>query len=250
MPRRWHLDLLLALAGTVPSAAWGFKSYNSDKTDLLFPITLWAFAVIVAVGGTWKALWARQSELKYEPSKEPDPLVEWCRNLYHLLKHAIPDELWDYADVRITIHKVNRLKWNSDPYGFQQLTNYVGGQQQGLGRIFSIRPGIIGLVSRYGKPIAMIRNGDADVDFIKEMVLDWGYTWDEAGDLCSDRNTWMALPLTDVDGVRVIGVIYLDSAKSETFTEQIQELVVVQSESLAETVRTKYNRGSQGSGNG
>lgn len=239
--RSWHLDALLGLLGPIPMFVVGLRAALASSGE---PWVAWvllpaagASAVLAFVKG-WRA---RGTELKFEPPTEPAPLVDWARQLRAQLEREMATADWDSAELRITVHKVERKAWNSEPTSFQQLTNYVGGRQTGMGRRFPARAGIIGVAARHGSPVVSQRVSEDDALFTEEMVKNWGYTWDEANGLSADRRSWMAVPMTDEARGRVVGVVYLDSRLSN-LADSVQEAVIRQVEELVRIVRERYSK--------
>jgi len=239
--RKYHVDIVLTLGGAAPALAWGIRGLSSG--EITFGVVLLTVGGMLLLGGVIKACFERATEMRSQPPDEPHTLVDWARQLHKQIHQGVSQADLEAINLRITVHKVDRRRWNSSPHSFQQLTNYVGGRQAGLARRFSARPGIIGRVARYGSPLAMSRTSEDDRSFVEEMVLDWCFTWDEAAQISPDRRAWMAVPLTDGKEGPVIGIVYLDAADPDFFTNDVQEVVVGQCELLVERIVERYGRG-------
>jgi hypothetical protein len=210
----------------------------------VFEIALWTILIVgVIVVNIADINQLRRWENLHEPSGEPTQIVNWARGLYNQLLMEIKkkNQESDSIDLRITVHRVVKKRRYQEAIGYQQITNYIGGKQSGLGRMFPVRMGIIGLVERYRSPYAAVCESDDPSAFQKEMVQAWGYNWDEAKALTPDRKSWHAVPITDGKDGPVIGIVYCDSVDRSFFDPNIQETVIEHSKNLAEIVSREYN---------
>jgi hypothetical protein len=127
------------------------------------------------------------------------------------------------ANVRCTIHVKSRRLTDRKEVFLKQILNYVptGG---GKGRKFHSAKGIIGKCFRErGICFEVMDENKPDFNFVKKMVSVWGYTEQEAGARDTSRRSYMCLPILDPDEEEVVGVLYFDSRKMDTFSPDIAQ---------------------------
>lgn len=84
----------------------------------------------------------------------------------------------------------------------------------GAGRSFPIEKGIIG--EAYSRKRALVANFRDDEDFRQQMITKYKYSKEELGLRRADRRSYLCYSLVD-EVNKVIGLIYFDSNKPETF---------------------------------
>lgn len=109
-------------------------------------------------------------------------------------------------DIRCTYHVPKKNK-------MLQAFNYLpdGG---GSGRKFDAKKGIIGKAFTHKKPV--VENFLNDEEYRQKMVSQYGYTAEELMERKADRKSYFCYPLID-EYHKVIGLIYLDSSRFNTF---------------------------------
>ncbi len=109
-------------------------------------------------------------------------------------------------DIRCTYHVPIR---NKTVQAFDYLLS--GG---GSGRKFDIKKGIIGKAFTHKTPL--IENFISDEEYRQKMISEYKYTEDELMERKADRKSYFCYPLVD-ENHKVIGLIYLDSSRFNTF---------------------------------
>jgi hypothetical protein len=142
--------------------------------------------------------------------------------------------------LRITIHRLVK-----EGEQLEQVVDYVGDNRRRkntAGRHFSATSGIIGKAVREREPQVGRRVSDDREKFVKELILNWGYTDKQARSISHDSRSWMAIPLFDPDDEAgpVMGVLFLDSVEGDFFNALRQELAKSACIGIARFVQTRY----------
>lgn len=214
----WQRDLLLEAVEFVPPVIVlvlaAYEDTSSGKFCVLLGIAAW-----LAIPGAIKLLRASQRDREATGKQKLHELFG-CLWVLHRVVSKHLDADGDDGTLRITLHKV---VYAPGPEGkqkqLQQVVPYIGGFGKEPGRTWPVETGIIGLCARTGEPLRASLKSDNRKAFIEEMKTDWSYTDDGARELTPDRRAWFAVPIKDVGGHRVLGVVYLDSDVPDAFED-------------------------------
>lgn len=166
------------------------------------------------------------------------------RAALHVLHASIGQTCGLAADVarknlRVTFHRV--IEPLDHPTQFEQLTDYVGGAGGGKNRRFPIQSGIAGRAVRMKSVYAQSRMNDDHVAYERELVEVWGFTEQDARERSRHCFSWMAIPISDVSGASVLGVVYVDGVDKDLFGDAgRREAIVVACSGIATYVRERY----------
>lgn len=133
------------------------------------------------------------------------------RDQLRLLMQFLPFE--PGQTVRCTYHIPMRRFPRFQVRELRQAFDYIP-TGTGAGRSFPIEKGIIG--EAYCKKRALVANFRDDEDFRQQMLSKYKYSKGELGLRRADRRSYLCYSLVD-EVNKVIGLIYFDSNKSETF---------------------------------
>jgi hypothetical protein len=207
---------------------------------------MWSIAALALLLGTLRAWASYQKTEKKNTDESPRDLFGCCLLLWALMapRCAVTG---DPESLRVTFYRVVKRR-NGKPEELEQVVPYATGPN-GLigsgGKVMSTKTGIVGLVSRTGKPLTAARESEDIADFRKELVERWGFTAEgftaeEAKGVDPTRWAWAAWPLKNVSN-DVIGVVFLDSRVRHGFDEDatVQDLMRG-CESLAKFVEWRY----------
>lgn len=232
---KWVVELFAsgppAVAGTVAA----FKAYEAAPTS-----SVWIFLaggllwlVITQIG---KVVLAYRQERKDDEQRSHDGLHAALKVLYAVVVDALgPEDL----DLRATFHRV--VPPLSDPEKLEQIIPYVGGDGDGENRKFPINAGITGAAVRQNEILIMDRQSQGEVEYKKELVVEWNYTESSARKMTMDRFSAIAIPVADKTGKHVLGVIYMDAKRKNCFSSQdVQKLVVAASGGITQYVGERY----------
>lgn len=210
----------------VPAALRYFKDNDPGVGWLLIGcavVTLMlstAKAIVV-----WRAKTAKQS---------PHLLESSLHVLYEVLLLAEErDDAYQHG-LRLTVHVPVPGRTE-----LQQVLDYVGDSRDGkrkAGRRFPGSSGIIGRALREKEAFAASRKNDNYTAYINELVSEWSYTKEQAEALHPGTMAWMAIPLVDQESQTVEGIVYLDSADPDFFTDIRQTLAICACAGIAKYV--------------
>jgi hypothetical protein len=220
-------DVLIAIGASVIglSAAANYAAQSRYKTaGAVFAATVTVLMCAVVKHALGLAASRRKGSIHE---------LEGC--LYTL--HAVLDPLaFDQSlALRVAIHvPVNSV--------LEQLTEYIGVPPRDgrRGRQFSANAGIIGKAYRENKVIVGRRTNDDYELYVRELVLEWNYTEEQARLLSPGVMEWMAVPLFDADNGKVQAVLYLDASKRDFFNDTRQELVLSAVNGIAVFIGKRY----------
>jgi hypothetical protein len=187
---------------------------------------LGAILLLTALQGSWVVLQAMTEDGEQDEKLSPQAIRGCLMVLDRVIRAYtnIPDS--DTSSLRLTVHRAVQNTADREIHELEQVVDYVGGDGSGTGRRFKISCGIIGRCAREKKIIAASRLSEDPSEFISELIQKWGFTEKEAKALDPTRRSWMAIPITDSHS-RLEGVIYLDSAKKDFFSNpQTYEMCV------------------------
>lgn len=153
--------------------------------------------------------------------------VESLEPLYgamHVL-HASLLRFADSDDIRVRV----ALYRSHDKDRLQQATSYVGELPGRItqGRYYSNRCGIIGSVFRKREVLAASFPESDHASFVNAMMTEWMFDEAEAKALTPDVRSWMAIPVKDVDGEDIIGVVYCDATVPHFFDDEERQRVAI-----------------------
>ena len=78
------------------------------------------------------------------------------------------------------------------------------------------------------------------MQYVAELVQEWGYTEDDAKARNPATMAWMAIPLINQRENRLEGVVYLDSVTPHFFTEARKRLILHACVTIASYVAQRY----------
>ena len=142
-------------------------------------------------------------------------------------------------DLRATFHRV--LPPLDDPQQIEQIIPYVGGTNDGKDRKFWVRSGITGCAVRTGADCyVMDRQGQSEEAYRQELISEWHYTSADVKKMTMNRFSAIAVPVTDLTGQHVIGVIYLDAKRKACFSGETLDLVLGACGGISKYVGVRY----------
>ncbi|MEM1166012.1 MAG: hypothetical protein AAGI30_06945 [Planctomycetota bacterium] len=204
--------------------------------------------VVSAAIGVFAIPELRSREASARPFHEPAFIAGVLQSLHQKLCDVVGEEAKARDFFRVALHKVRWTRDRSAPNELVQISSYVGGRGGSIGRVFSCRCGIIGVCARSGEFQFAKRNADDPADYRADLVNQWGFTWDEAGDRVVDRFSWVAAPIFAADdgNDRVVAVVYVDCAKrilgepEHEAADKLREIVFGECQTLAKLIAREY----------
>ena len=184
--------------------------------------------------GAVKVAQSRFKDAKEDKKESPDDL-RGCLHVIHgtvagLKMVATPPSGW----LRITFHKV-------DGAMLEQSVHYVGSEDRGAGRRFTIHAGVIGRVAREGEPQTFDRPADMSFeDWAHYLVSDLGMVREDAWNTRKDRFSFLGVPIKSPGGEHVRGVVYLDAQSPGFFDEETIGVVLDGCGGLASWIDEHY----------
>lgn len=211
------VGLVVVFAGGVGSLA---KEAISDKRSLLQLVLISAGFLGGSFLGAMKVAQSRYKDAKEDRKESPDDL-RGCLHVIHgavagLKEVSSPPNGW----LRIAFHKVDGTR-------LEQSVDYVGSEDGGAGRIFTIHAGVIGRVAREGEARTFDRARDMSFeDWAHYLVAELGMTEDDAWATRKDRFAFFGVPIKSPGGEKVRGVVYLDAQTPGFFDDETAGVVV------------------------
>lgn len=244
---RWYcrttvLEAVPAVGGFGLTFLLALRVY-SQSDDLWEVAWIICFALSIAISVVIVAFRRWPEENKKIALDEPVALKIHVRRVHADVMAVLPSSYVGDDRLRLTLHKVVWDSQGQAPKELVQVLRYVGGRGKLHRRRFPVRVGIIGLVARTkdGYWASAISNSTPN-DYRESLVSQWGFTWDEAQERTLDRRSWMALPLLDERGERVIGVFYADSDDENMFKDPaVRQIVWSGTQTLAELIHESYS---------
>lgn len=195
-------------------------------------------AVWLALGLAMKIRIAALEDAKEEPDVMHEGVYAALGTLRASISHLCMERGFT-GDIRATFHRV--VPPLDEPEKIEQIIPYVGSQDDGMGRVFLISTGITGRAIRRQTPITMSSMARSDAEHRASLVEDWGYTEAQARALSPGRISAVALPVLDVTGRHVLGVIYLDSSERDIFEgPDIQQMLMITCDAVSDFVTQRY----------
>lgn len=232
--KKWLVELV---ASGPPAAAAGIGALTAPSSLglLLFGALLW-----LLVAQSLKVANAYRQDKKEDELRSHDGLIAAMHVLHGLITAGALKTDDDDPAIRATFHRV--VPPLRDPQFLEQIIPYVGGDNGGQGRTFSIRSGITGCAVRTGSDVfVMDRQSQSDDDYKQELISDWNYTAADAKKMTMDRYSAIAVPVTDRTGHQVIGVIYLDAKRKSCFSSpEMTQLVIDACGGISTYVGARY----------
>jgi hypothetical protein len=211
------------------------KALYSQSGGFYILAAIVTLLAVVLLGGM-KLAQSRYKDAQTDEKESPDALRGCLYVVYRALAGQkgveSPDEGW----LRIALHRVDGDK-------LEQSVDYVGCEDGGGGRIFSIHAGLIGRVARLNDVRTVARPLDmAFDDWAACLVEEYGMMREDAERTRRDRFAFLGIPIRSPGGAAVRAVMYLDCRESDFFDEQSIGLAVNACEGLAEWIETYYYR--------
>lgn len=156
-----------------------------------------------------------------EDHKESPGELRGCLHVIHgavvgLKKVATPPAGW----LRVALHRV-------DGDNLEQIVDYVGSDDGGAGRVFTIHAGVIGRVAREKQARTFDRTQDMPFDeWVRYLVNDLGMTEEKARVTRSDRYAFLGVPIKGAGSKDVRAVVYLDAGEPGFFDPETIDVVV------------------------
>lgn len=197
-----------------------------------------AAGLLVLAAGVGKATASLNAKRRARQVHELEGCLETLRaTLAEVDAEAVPA-----GNLRLTIHKPV-----DQGQQFEQVLEYVGTARTAKpaqsGRRFPAQSGITGRALRRATTVVADRINDDLEKFITELVDDWGYTATDARKTNPAIYSWLAIPLTELDGNEqtVTGVVYFDCDLREYFTAERIRLAQAGCGGIARFVARRYN---------
>lgn len=228
------VGLLVVFVGGIGSIT---KEATSDKRSALQLAFISAGLLGGAFLGAMKVAQSRYKDAKEDKKESPDDL-RGCLHVIHgtvagLKQMASAPSGW----LRIAFHKVDGTR-------LEQSVDYVGSEDGGAGRVFTIHAGVIGRVAREAEPRTFDRPADMTfADWVHYLVADLGMTEDAAWATRKDRFSFFGVPIKSPGGEQVRGVVYLDAETPEFFDDETAGVVVDGCGGLAAWIDEHYYSG-------
>ncbi|MGL4514788.1 MAG: hypothetical protein ACRCT8_16995 [Lacipirellulaceae bacterium] len=133
--------------------------------------------------------------------------LEGCLQVLLSLIKARYDEQ-QKSGLRVTIHKPTS---NGDE--FIQVVEYLGDERGGScgGRRFPSTAGVIGQCAKEKTTVAGTRGNDVFLDYVDELVRNWGFTREAAKAVNPQTKSWYGVPIINPETDELAAVVYLDS---------------------------------------
>lgn len=164
-------------------------------------------------------------------------VMEGClHGMKSLLLADLSDEEKAACRLRLTVHVPTE-----DKEHLIQVLDYVGDQRGGrtVNRKTPSNCGVIGLALST-KQMAVGARDDFNLEtYRSELVKKWHYSDAAARKLDGSTMSWLAIPLVSVNN-EVAGVIYVDSAIRDFFSENRVQLAMKIASGVAEFVQTRF----------
>ena len=168
--------------------------------------------VLSLIGILWVArmrfLRGKAKDIAMNQAESPEGLRGCAHVLHGILILALGKEKEPNA-VRVTVYGI-------EGDFLEQSIEYVGCAGGKVGRRFPISVGIIGKAARTREMQTGERRASTEDDYMKELVEDWGFTFEMARKIVKGRQSFIAVPIMDEAGTPV-GVVYADSTEKEAF---------------------------------
>lgn len=203
----------------------------------------WLIVALAAglVAGLWVAGLKIAQSLHKDASDDKISSPDDLRGCLHVIHGAVaglkklsgtPPLEW----LRITLHRVDGDK-------LEQTVDYVGSEQKGAGREFSIRSGVIGRVARSGEPRTFDRAASQTFEEWASYLVDvLAMTRPQAESTRKDRYAFFGVPIKSPGGKEVRAVVYLDATEPGFFDQETTSLVVDGCAGLAAWIDEQYYR--------
>jgi hypothetical protein len=229
----WPSYLTAAVTAMGPIAAL-FTELSSEAPRGAL-VSIYVASMLAGVGlGAIKVAQARYKDAKDDRIESPDDL-RGCLHVIHrtLASHKgveRPPEGW----VRMTIHRL-------DGDLLEQSVNYVGSDDGGAGRNFSVNAGLIGYAARMKQPMWFHRKASMNFEgWAKYLVARQGMTEQAASSTRKDRFSFFAVPIFKPNGFLVRAVVYVDASETDFFDQETMSLIISGCEGLAAWVQDRY----------
>lgn len=223
-----------------PPIIFGIVMLYRIPAESTSSIRSWALAAIIwlIIASVLRVATAASDDKKEEPDVVHEGLYAAVATLHAVLSHYC-QQVGCGGEMRATFHRV--VPPLSNPTKIEQIIPYVGWNDPGTAREFSINTGITGHAIRSTTPTVMSSNSVNEQDHRRELVKEWGYTDIQARSLTSGRYSAAAIPVLDSSGHRTLGVIYLDSSEREIFDrEDVRQILGVGSDAISDFVTKRY----------
>lgn len=223
LDRKWFVESLSFVPAVAASAAASAKFLFESNYVLGWGLAI--ACVWTVVFSIIKIIHAKRQDERDDDLRSHDGLVASLTVVHELVSRAAGlSQEEKLKCLRATFHRVVPPVGESDE--IEQIVNYVGGAEDGVGRTFPIRSGITGQAIRENAVFVMDRQSDGYEDYKKELIKHWHYTEKDVRAITSDRFSAIAVPIQSRNGQQVIGVVYLDSSKKNFFSsEAVKEAV-------------------------
>lgn len=153
-----------------------------------------------------------ESEARIEAMQEREKKSKFLiikAQLYLLIYLLAEDNLLDYKSLKCTFHVQSSRNDKEYFQAFDYLPDGKGG-----GRTKSLDKGIVGKTFKEKK--SLVENFQSDEEHNKKMIAEYNFRSDEIQNTNNRTNSYFTYPI--LDDYKVLGVIYLESKRVNTFT--------------------------------
>jgi len=254
--KKWVVEFIAAFVAASLLVVTAYRTLKDNGDDLVLWLLLGVVAFLTFGIGFLRTAQSYSADAKSSRGAEHDGLLGTLITVHSIAsevinKHRSEDE---YADLRVTFHRV--APDPRKPTHLEQIAPYVtdDGIEGEVGRQFSINVGITGQAVRMKEPYSMSSTANSNEEYINTLVEQWSYLRWQAEKLTPNRLSAIAAPvLADMRQKRwplngeasvaqmVVGVVYLDSNKSDAFdSPDVQEALFWLFDVVADYVTWRY----------
>lgn len=236
--KRWFCELIYngpPIIAAVIMVSRTLAEQNRDMVQVALGVTavVWLFIVWIL-----RVRMAAKEDAKDEPDVVHEGLYAAVSTLHAMLSYYC-GQRGCAAEIRSTFHRV--VPPLDRPTAIEQIVPYVGSNDGGSGRGFSINTGITGQAIRRKTAIILSSVSQSEEEHRGELVANWGYTDAQAKALTSGRYSAAAVPVLDATGQHALGVIYLDSNERGVFDrKEVQQILGVGCTAISDFVTKRY----------
>jgi hypothetical protein len=222
----------------IGAAIPAFREWGSQTPDRLVLGAVVVVVIWLVVAGLIRVSDAASEDANDEPDVVHEGLYAAVSILHAMLSYYCKQRKCG-GDIRATFHRV--VPPLDEARSIEQIIPYVGASAGGAGREFSINTGITGHAIRSRTPTIMASGAQSDAEHRRELISDWGYTEAQAKSLTPGRYSAAAIPVLDLSGQKVIGVVYLDSSERSVFErDDVQQIMGVGCQAISDFVTKRY----------
>lgn len=254
--KKWLVEFVAAFLALLLLITTGWKTLKDSPDDYLL-LALFVAVGFITVGiGFLRTAQSYSADIKNSRGAEHDGLLGTLISIHALASEIINRDRTEeqYADLRVTFHRVSPDP--RKPTHLEQIVKYVtdDGIKGDIGRQFSINVGITGQAVRMKEPYVMSSTAGSNEEHVNSLIEEWSYLRWQAEGLTPNRLSAIAAPVladmrhrrrasseTNVVEQMVVGVVYLDSNRSDAFDgDGVQEALMSLFDVVADYVTWRY----------